>query len=36
MLEYFIPLRHGQVFFSSPARLDQLWGKPGLLSNGYQ
>jgi len=26
----------GWEYFSSPPRLDRLWGPPSLLSNGYQ
>jgi len=27
---------HGVLNFSSPPRLDRLWGAPGFLSNGYR
>jgi hypothetical protein len=28
--------QQGWEFFSSPLCPEQLWGPPGLLSNGYQ
>jgi hypothetical protein len=30
-----VPVSLGSRIFSSPRRLDRLWGPPNLLSNGY-